>query len=193
MCTLFYPLACVQEAGNIFKWYQKHSEKLDAFRTALNLMAPPRLALLRCLDPSIASSPGADIVDVGGGVGHVLAEILHLRPEVRHPKPAPPPSEVSQQSHLTEMSSLVDKAGSSQLFMGKRSCSCVRAELTRHSAKHACRLKAQCSREAKSRKRQRGTSMTQVSHTVLRSSMGTSSQVLCYCRTHLAALTSYYP
>lgn len=72
----------VQTADNIFKWYQNDPEKVEGFRVAMNAMAPPRIALMPCLDPNVAAAPGAHIVDVGGGVGHLLAEMLRLRPEV---------------------------------------------------------------------------------------------------------------
>lgn len=72
----------MQTAENIFKWYKADPEKLEGFRVAMNTMAPPRMALLPCLDTSVASAPGSHIVDVGGGVGHILAEMLRLRPQV---------------------------------------------------------------------------------------------------------------
>lgn len=72
-----------KSADNIFKYYQQDPEKLRGFREAMNAMAAPRIALMQCLDPGVADSPGAHIVDVGGGAGHLLAEMLRLRPLAR--------------------------------------------------------------------------------------------------------------
>lgn len=77
----------VQSADNIFKYYQQDPEKLEGFREAMNAMAAPRMALMPCLDPRVADTPGAHIVDVGGGSGHLLAEMLRLRPLVCYPTP----------------------------------------------------------------------------------------------------------
>jgi 2-polyprenyl-3-methyl-5-hydroxy-6-metoxy-1,4-benzoquinol methylase len=74
--------ACMQSAETIFKWYQEDPEKLEGFRTSIISMAKPRIGLMPCMDPSVAAEPGAHIVDVGGGVGHLLAEMLRLRPQV---------------------------------------------------------------------------------------------------------------
>lgn len=78
----------VQTGDSIFKFYHADPEKLEGFRAAMNSMAPPRIALLPCLDPAVAAAPAAHIVDVGGGVGHLLAELLRLRPKVRLDSPS---------------------------------------------------------------------------------------------------------
>lgn len=54
-----------------------------AFPLSFDLMSPPRLALLECLEGSLAAAEGDHIVDVGGNIGTLLAGMLTQRPGAR--------------------------------------------------------------------------------------------------------------
>ena len=54
-----------------------------AFPLSFDLMSPPRLALLECLEGSLAAAEGDHIVDVGGNIGTLLAGMLSQRPGAR--------------------------------------------------------------------------------------------------------------
>lgn len=65
-----------------------------ALPLSFDMMSPPRLALLNCLDPSLASEPGAHIVDVGGNMGTLLAGLLTQRPHAH--------GTIYEQAHMLE-------------------------------------------------------------------------------------------